>query len=100
MSEAERRNPPDEMLDVRRAAALTGRHPETIRRWIWSGRIVARREGNRLLVARDDVEALAASRNAPPVALATWAERARRAHRDADGSRSSAAEFMIQDRSG
>ena len=49
-----------EMLHVREAAVLAHRTPETIRRWVWAGRLVARRDGNRLLVARDDVRRLAA----------------------------------------
>jgi excisionase family DNA binding protein len=44
-----------EMVDVREAAALARRTPETIRRWVWSGRIPARRDGRRLLVARTDL---------------------------------------------
>ncbi|MHB8458577.1 MAG: helix-turn-helix domain-containing protein [Candidatus Limnocylindrales bacterium] len=48
----------DELLEVRRAAAPVGRHPETVRRWVWSGRLAARCSGHRLLVARADIEAL------------------------------------------
>jgi excisionase family DNA binding protein len=44
---------------VREAAALAHRTPETIRRWVWSGRLAASRDGNRLLVLRDDVLRLA-----------------------------------------
>lgn len=47
-----------EMMDVREAAQLADRTPETIRRWIWSGRLAARRQGNRLLVTRRDLESL------------------------------------------
>ena len=46
---ADRRDVDADFVDVRQAAALIGRHPETIRRWVWSGRIAARRRGNRLL---------------------------------------------------
>ncbi len=87
----------EEMLDVRRAAVVAGRHPETIRRWIWSGRIAARREGNRLLVARGDVEAVAGSRETPAISLAAWADRAREAA-GASGSGDSAADLVIADR--
>lgn len=43
------------MLDVQAAASLASRTPETVRRWVWSGRLPAERQGRRLLVARDDV---------------------------------------------
>jgi hypothetical protein len=100
MAASDRRNVPDEMLDVRRAAALAARHPETIRRWVWSGRIAARREGNRLLVARGDVEAMAGSREGVTGGLAAWADRARGAREaaGAKGSRRSAADLVIEDR--
>jgi len=86
------------MIDVRDAAALVGRHPETVRRWVWSGRLVARREGGRLLVARDDVEALA--RHQPAVlTLVQWAERARIARGTVrPGSGRTAADLVIEDR--
>jgi excisionase family DNA binding protein len=90
-----------ELLDVRAAAKLAGRHPETVRRWVWSGRLAARREGSRLLVARDDVAALAAERGhiAPP-SLAAWAERAQAAlgGEGAREGRRSAADLVIEDR--
>jgi len=88
------------MIDVRGAAALVRRHPETVRRWVWSGRLAARREGNRLLMARADVEAIAAREGRTLTSLATWAVRARAA-REATGARasgSSAAELVIEDR--
>jgi hypothetical protein len=100
MAGVERECVPDEMLDVRRAAALAGRHPETIRRWVWSGRIAARRQGNRLLVARADIEALTGNREEAAIDLTAWAVRARRG-REAAGamvSGSSAADLVIEDR--
>jgi excisionase family DNA binding protein len=102
MADPDPRERPDELVDMHRAAALTGRHPETVRRWIWSGRIAARREGRRLLVARQDVEALAGDRDRTAPGLAAWAERARRARPDAGvtGARASAAELVIEDRAG
>src|SRR5438445_645163 len=51
-------SPADE-LDVKAAARVAGRTTETIRRWVWSGRLPARKRGNRLVMARKDVEALA-----------------------------------------
>lgn len=90
----------DELLDVRRAAALVGRHPETVRRWVWSGRIAARRQGNRLLVARTDLEALAGGADRRVGSLAAWAKRARAAREPAgaSGSGRSAADLVIEDR--
>lgn len=87
-----------EMLDVRRAAALVGRHPETVRRWVWSGRLPARRQNNRLVMARADVEALAAAEGRSVVSLAAWTDRARAARAGAIGSGRSAAELVVEDR--
>jgi excisionase family DNA binding protein len=69
-----------EMLDIREAAALVHRTPETVRRWVWSGRLTARRHGNRLLVSREALEQLVAApagrRPAtaaqPPLSLEQW----------------------------
>jgi hypothetical protein len=88
----------DEMLDVASAAALVRRHPETVRRWIWSGRLRARRQGNRFFVARGDLEA--AARRSGMVDIREWAERAR-AHRERTGTKGSgrsAADLVIEDR--
>lgn len=86
------------VLDVRSAAALVGRHPETVRRWVWSGRLPAHRRGNRLLVTREDLEAAAGG--AATTSLAEWAERARAARGPAraGGSGRSAADLVIEDR--
>lgn len=86
-------------LDVREAAKLVGRHPETVRRWVWSGRLAARREGNRLLVSRADVLAAGAP-NQTALTLAAWGERAR-AVRQAGGGKGpgkSAADLVLGDR--
>jgi excisionase family DNA binding protein len=71
-----------EMLEILEAADLVGRSPETVRRWVWSGRLSARRRGNRLLVARADVQRLVDDRGtSPPTAdaltLAEWAAEVR-----------------------
>jgi len=98
MTEHGQRARAEELLDVRRAAALVGRHPETVRRWVGSGRLAARRRGNRLFMVRADVEA-AAGLTETVIGLAEWA-RARAALEDsgADGSRRSAADLVIEDR--
>lgn len=90
----------DDLLDVRHAAAVAGRHPETVRRWVWSGRLPALRRGNRLLVARGDVEALVAGSAQPVLSLAAWADRARAALEQSpgDGRIGSAADLVIEDR--
>ncbi|MGH3104084.1 MAG: helix-turn-helix domain-containing protein [Gaiellaceae bacterium] len=50
-------------LTVQEAARRAGRTPETIRRWIWSGRLPAEKIGNQYFVAE---EALAALLPPPP----------------------------------
>jgi len=49
-------NTPDELISVRQAAAECGRNPETIRRWIWSGKLPAEKLGNQLFVKRIALE--------------------------------------------
>ena len=61
------------MLDVREAAERAGRTPETVRRWIWTGRLVARRHGNRLLIRRRDLEELLQGTPQGGLTLAGWA---------------------------
>jgi excisionase family DNA binding protein len=45
-------------LTVPEAARRAGRSPETIRRWIWKGRLPSRKVGNQHLVDSDDVDTL------------------------------------------
>jgi len=42
----------DELITVREAARECSRNPETIRRWIWSGKLPAEKLGNQLFVKR------------------------------------------------
>ncbi len=90
-----------EMLDVREAAALSRRTPETVRRWVWSGRLASRRSGNRLLVARADVERMSEgsvpSLPARASGLQQWVEEARQIW---TGGRNgtSAADLVLRDR--
>ena len=44
-----------EVVDVREAARLVHRTPETIRRWVWSERVTARKSGTRLLIDRREL---------------------------------------------
>lgn len=60
-----------EMVGVVEAARLAGRTPETIRRWIWAGRLQATKEGNRLFVPR---AALGAAADTTETDLQSWAE--------------------------
>jgi excisionase family DNA binding protein len=83
-----------EVLDVREAAQVVGRTAETVRRWVWSGRLPARRQGNRLLVARSDLEALVRPRSgAAPISLRDWAAQL------PAGVGPSAADLVLSDRS-
>jgi len=42
----------DELVNVREAARQCGKDPETIRRWIWSGKLPAEKLGNQLFIKR------------------------------------------------
>ena len=64
-----------EMLEIREAAVIVQRTPETVRRWVWSGRLRASKSANRLLVAREEVERMVTERS-HPLTLAEWAEQA------------------------
>ncbi|MDQ1614197.1 MAG: Helix-turn-helix domain [Actinomycetota bacterium] len=91
------------MLDVREAARLVGRTPETVRRWIWSGRLTATRHGNKLLLPRGSLDELTGqARPTSPLTLAAWAEAVdeqRRAGNLADSSAgASAADLVLEDR--
>jgi excisionase family DNA binding protein len=96
-----------EMVDVREAAVIAGRDPETIRRWIRAGRLTAQRQGNRLIVPRSQVERLAGSTGPThALSLAEWAEIVAQ-HRDteaatsrtpADVASTTAADLVLGDR--
>jgi excisionase family DNA binding protein len=94
-----------EMLDVREAARLARRTPETVRRWIWSGRLPARRHGNKLLVTREDLDDLMGTRPGEArMTLADWVARQAALRRSGALGRSSsggsAADLVIADRGG
>jgi excisionase family DNA binding protein len=48
------------LLTVREAAQRCRRNPETIRRWIWDGKLPARKLGNQLFIRAEDLERLIA----------------------------------------
>ena len=52
-------NEEDDLMTVREVARACHRSEETVRRWIWSGKLPARKLGNQLFARRADVEALA-----------------------------------------
>jgi hypothetical protein len=84
-------------LDIRAAALVAGRTAETIRRWVWSGRLPARRRGNRLLVARGDVEVLVGG-GERSLSLAEWAKLSEAAMQGRRGPHASAADLVIEER--
>ncbi|MBI4286397.1 MAG: helix-turn-helix domain-containing protein [Chloroflexi bacterium] len=45
----------EERITVREAAKECGRNMETIRRWIWSGKLPAEKLGNQLFIKRGDL---------------------------------------------
>ena len=88
-------------ITVREAAAHTGRSAETIRRWVWSGRLSARKVGTRLLIARADLDAIVADGDsAAAPSLGAWLEEVEDLHRRRglrDRHRS-AADLILADR--
>ena len=46
----------EELISVREAAKESGRNMETVRRWIWSGKLPAQKLGNQLFIRRSDWE--------------------------------------------
>ena len=45
----------EDLITVREAARACRRNPETVRRWIWDGKLPARKMGNQLFVQRSDI---------------------------------------------
>jgi excisionase family DNA binding protein len=93
-----------EMVDVREAARLAGRTPETIRRWVWTGRAGAVKQGSRLLIPRAAIETLAgagrtrADDDVPASSLADWAAAISTGRAGKSGA--SAADLIFEDRAG
>jgi excisionase family DNA binding protein len=86
-----------DVLDVQEAARYVHRTPETVRRWVWSGRITARRQGNRLLVARADLDRIVSPRAEPALDLAGWAALL---PTPAGSGSTTAADLVLDDRAG
>jgi excisionase family DNA binding protein len=85
-------------MDVQSAAKLAGRTPETIRRWVWSGRLNAHKRGNKLVVRRSDVQRLAGPAQQRQLSLREWAALARTALMTSRGPYSSAADLVLGER--
>ena len=86
-----------EAMTVREAAEQVGRAPETIRRWIWSGRLAAQKRGNRLMVARQELQRIAAGAHFPE--LSEWVKAIdSRSGQKASGRARSAADLVLEDR--
>lgn len=92
-----------EMVDVREAAQLAQRTPETVRRWVWSGRLPATRHGNRLLISRQTLDDLLDGGTAAgaDLTLQAWANRVAQDRTRSGGvgpARRSAADLVLDDR--
>lgn len=87
-----------EMVDVQEAARLARRTPETIRRWVWSGRVTSVRQGNKLFLPKAEVEAtgttVAGGEQEPD--LVSWLAMAERANRGVPGR--TASDLVLDDR--
>lgn len=84
-------------LTIREAAIQVGRAPETIRRWVWSGRLKAEKQGNRLVVARNDLQRAAPAPGCR--SLATWLKALEsQGASKAAGRVRSAADLVLEDR--
>ena len=84
-----------DVLDVREAAAFVGRTPETVRRWVWSGRVSAVRRGHRLLIARTELEQAVAGHQQDGMSLREWAAAI---PRTASGTAATASALVLEDR--
>jgi len=88
------------VISVQEAATLASRTPETVRRWVWSGRLEARRQGRRLMVARDDVLRISGKpvSSGQALTLQEWATQSRRSRTAAHGGATTASDLVLADR--
>lgn len=84
-----------DVLDVREAAQHVGRTPETVRRWVWSGKVSAIRQGHRLLIPRADLDDSVFGREEERLSLAEWAASVPRA---GSARATSASALVLEDR--
>lgn len=81
------------------AAAIVGRSAETVRRWVWSGRLRAHKRGNKLLISRADLERLLRwDGGASRPTLAEWLEEVQQSGLKAAATATSAADLVVADR--
>jgi excisionase family DNA binding protein len=86
-------------LDVAAAAAVAGRSTETVRRWVWSGRLRAHKRGNKLLIARADLDRLLDSSGiSSRMSLADWIAAVESSGLKNGARRESAADLVQEDR--
>jgi|GraSoiStandDraft_29_1057270.scaffolds.fasta_scaffold210032_3 excisionase family DNA binding protein len=94
-------DPGESTVDVNEAARMVGRSPETVRRWIWSGKLAAQKQGRRLMIPRHELAAFVAELDGAEagLTLAEWAAAARQALVASGGpTRGSAADLVLADR--
>lgn len=89
----------DDQIDVAAAAAIAGRSAETVRRWVWSGRLRAHKVGKKLLIHRSELERLLrAGGRAHKLTLAEWLKELDRSGLKSAATATSAADLIIEDR--
>lgn len=46
---------PEETVDIKQASHYCRRNPETVRRWVWTGKLPAQKVGNQLFIRKEDL---------------------------------------------
>ncbi len=93
------RHPAGEQLDIAAAASVAGRWAETVRRWVWSGRLRAHKRGNKLLIARSDLDRLLSARGiSRTMSLADWVAAIESSGLKEGRSGASAADLVLEER--
>lgn len=88
-----------DQVDVLEAASLTGRSAETIRRWVWSGRLRADKRGNKILIARRDLEAVVGpSGLRSATSLADWLKGLEQSGLKKEATEASVSDLVLDDR--
>jgi excisionase family DNA binding protein len=91
--------PDGDHVDVAAAAAIAGRSAETVRRWVWSGRLRAHKRGNKLLIARAELARLLDSSGiSGGMSLGDWIAALEKSGLKHDARRESAADLVLADR--